>query len=86
MLAQEKGLNTYTKVDDSKCSAAKDWWNENKEDWKIVRTKWDEVFNKKQNLLLKNEVEDKHLYSYLFSEEFNIDEKSVDQLIDSFIK
>lgn len=30
LLAQEKGINTYTKVEDAQCTAAQQWWLENK--------------------------------------------------------
>jgi hypothetical protein len=33
LLAQEKGYNTYTKVEDSKCEAAQKWWAANKDFW-----------------------------------------------------
>ena len=29
LLAQEKGYNTYVKVADERCKAAKDWWKKN---------------------------------------------------------
>src|SRR5690606_13219502 len=52
LLAQEKGLNIYTKVADSKCKAAQDWWEQNQSNWAKVRAKWDKVFSRKSDLEL----------------------------------
>jgi len=37
LLAKEKGWNTYTKVEDSQCQPAEDWWKVNKQYWADVR-------------------------------------------------
>lgn len=37
VLAQEKGHNTYTRVDNSRCDAAQQWWDKNRGLWKKVR-------------------------------------------------
>ena len=86
LLAQEKGLNIYTKVDDSKCQAAQDWWKTNSQPWKLVRAKWDQVFNRKVNLALEEKVEDKALYEHLFSKDFSNKEKDINNIIEAFIK
>lgn len=85
ILAQEKGYNTYKKVEDSKCKAAQDWWKKNASDWKVIRTKWDEVFNNGQTLQLKKKVDGKPLYRHLFSKEFDFTKNKVSELIDSFV-
>jgi hypothetical protein len=85
ILAQEKGLNTYIKVDNSRCKAAQDWWKENHQVWSLVRTKWDEVFNKNKDLKLKSKVDGKTLYEYLFSDDFSNTAEAIDKTIDSFI-
>ena len=43
LVALEKGINKYKKVDDSECIAAKKWWIDNKEKWSLVRKKWDQI-------------------------------------------
>jgi len=53
LLAQEKGRNVYTKVDDQKCQLAQDWWTENHEHWDGVRSKWDEKLALRANLDLE---------------------------------
>ncbi|MEQ6121239.1 DUF6607 family protein [Reichenbachiella sp. MALMAid0571] len=66
LIAQEKGWNTYTKVDNSKCKAAKDWWTRNHQYWADVRTVWDELFSLKKDLALNIKVEDEMLFQRLF--------------------
>ena len=66
VLAKEKGYNTYTKIDDSKCKYGQDWWLENKDKWAIIRSVWEEIYNSGNNLSLKTEVEGVKLYQELF--------------------
>jgi hypothetical protein len=86
VLAQEKGLNTYRKVDGSKCKIATNWWKENKETWSLVRLKWDDIFNQNVNLELKPKVDGKPLYRFLFSDEFSGSKEDISKTIESFIK
>ena len=84
VLAHEKGYSTYTRVPDSECKAAVDWWNKNGSKWKMVRDKWDIIYSSNKDLSLKPAVDDKKLYSYLFSP--SIDEKNeIDSTIDMFL-
>ena len=84
VLAHEKGYSTYTKVPDSECKAAVDWWDKNGGKWKMVRDKWDIIYSLNKDLTLKPTVDDKKLYSYLFSP--SIDEKNeIDSTIDMFL-
>lgn len=85
ILAQEKGFNTYTKVNDSKCKAAQDYWTENQEKWALVRAKWDEVFARYTDLKLEEKVDNKVLYKYLFSEEGYKTAEEINPLIESFV-
>lgn len=85
LLAQEKGLNTYTKVADARCKAAQDWWNNNQEPWVLVRNKWQEVFNRKHDLELNAKVNDKPLYDYLFAEDFSNKQNDINKTIESFV-
>ncbi|MCY4561976.1 MAG: hypothetical protein OXC03_06720 [Flavobacteriaceae bacterium] len=52
LLAQEKGHNVYKKVADEKCIAAQKWWKENHQHWDSVRREWDEIFSKKEDIIL----------------------------------
>lgn len=85
LLAQEKGYNTYTKVDAVKCEAAKAWWEANRAEWALVRAKWDEVFERNQDLHLKNVVDNKPLFEFLMDKEFSYAKNDIDNIIDAFI-
>lgn len=85
LLAQEKGHNTYTKVDDSKCEAAQKWWKENKEFWKKVRTKWDAEFAKNKDIKLLTELDGKPLYMHLQKLKNEASQEEINKVIDSFI-
>lgn len=67
VLVWEKGLNTYTRVDDSECEAASAWWKTNRAYWVDVRQVWDEVIAANDYLNLKWKVEDKKLWQQLFT-------------------
>lgn len=67
LLAQEKGWNTYTKTDDSKCDVAKKWWDKNQAYWADVRLVWDELFAQKKTLAINMKVDDKILFQRLFA-------------------
>lgn len=85
LLAQEKGYNTYKKVPEKRCKAAADWWTNNFNKWELVRTKWEEVFNRNQNLVLKEKVDNKVLFKHLFEDEVT-QAKQIDQIIESFLE
>ena len=83
-MTKEKGYNTYVKVDDSKCKAASDWWKDNEKKWAIVRTKWSDVYGRNQNLYLEAKVDNKQLFKYLFSEDYN-ESDDINNVIESFV-
>jgi hypothetical protein len=84
VLAKEKGLNTYVKVADEKCQAAQDWWKVNNEKWKIIRNKWDEVYGRNKDLTLEKKVDNKLLYKYLFSEDYE-SKRKISKIIEEFV-
>ena len=85
ILAEEKGLNSYKKVADSRCKAAQDWWAAHKADWALVRAKWDAVFARKQDLQLNAKVDDKRLFDHLFDAGLEKTEQNIDKTIEAFI-
>ncbi|WP_179352285.1 DUF6607 family protein [Winogradskyella vidalii] len=85
ILAKEKGYNTYKRVDDSRCQSAQDWWKEHEDKWRLVRAKWDNVYKSDQDLTLKNKVDNKLLYKYLFDDAINSEEQ-IERIITSFVK
>ncbi len=84
VLAKEKGFNTYNKVDDSKCSAAAEWWKKNTTKWSTVRAEWQTIFNKKTDLNLHEKVENKPLYKYLFDDENYSSASQIQKIISEF--
>jgi hypothetical protein len=85
VLAQEKGINNYIRVESKRCLAAQNFWKENKDKWSLVRNKWDNIFNYKNDIKLKNKFNEKRLYQYLFSLESSVNEEEVSKIIDNFI-
>ena len=84
IIAEEKGYSSYVQVEDSRCFAADKWWKENSKKWTNVRDKWNEIYTRNQDLSLKNKVNNKLLYKYLFDDK--ISQKSeIDPIIESFI-
>lgn len=67
LLVEEKGFNTYKRVEDSKCAAAKVYWEKNKAYWAKVRAVWDDYLATHSTIQLKTKVEGKVLNEYLFA-------------------
>lgn len=86
LLAQEKGHNTYVKVDDSRCKPAQDYWVEHKKLWKSVRRHWDKIFAKNKALELAYKVDDKRLFQHLFALDSDAKNKDVKKIIFAFVK
>ena len=84
-LAKEKGYNTYVRLDDSKCAAAKKWWTENFEKWEIIRAKWNQIYARNTDLNLEAKVDNKALYKHLFKDEVS-EASQIDAIIKSFVK
>lgn len=85
VIAQEKGYNTYKKVDNKKCEAAQIYWQKNKDKWAIVRTQWDDIYARKMNLNFADKVDGKSLFEYLFDEENYKTKEDIKQIINKFI-
>lgn len=85
LLAQEKGFDTYTKVDNSKCKLAQNWWAINSDLWKKVRNKWEKVYAYNKDLSLEKKVNKKSLFSVLFDLKPTATQAEVDAIIDSFV-
>lgn len=70
-IVSEAGLNRYTATDDSKCDAARIWWEEHKSYWRTVRSVWEEVLLPNNNIEIEPFVDGKLLWKalYAFEEE-----------------
>lgn len=86
ILADEKGFNTYNRVDDSKCEAAVKWWEENKGFWEVVRDTWDSIYKRNKDLELHAKVDGKRLYEVLFSMKPNTPKRKIKKTINSYVK
>ena len=84
-LAQEKGHDVYTKVDDSKCKIAQDWWKKNNLVWKKVRDQWEIVFLKNKDLTLEKKVDNQPLFMKLFDLKPDASREEVTKIIESYI-
>ena len=84
IIASEKGINTYTRVDESNCKEAIKWWDENNEKWLLVLEKWNSIYSKKDDISLRQSVENKPLFSFLFDENV-VKRDEIGLIIDKFI-
>jgi hypothetical protein len=66
LLAQEKGYEEFTKVDEAKFAYAKKWWNGQQAYWADVRAAWDNVFAKNNTIKLSGKKDGKLLFERLF--------------------
>ena len=85
IIAMEKGINNYLRVNEKKCQAAKEWWEKNSKKWSDVRNSWNKVFSKNKDISLKSEVKETKLYEYLFSDKMN-NKNEMEKVIFSFIQ
>ncbi len=85
LLAEEKGMDVYTKIADERCILAQNYWTKNSELWKKVRDRWETIFAKNTDLNLKKSVDEKPLYMHLFDLKPNADHAVVEKIINSFV-
>ena len=86
LLAQEKGMNIYTKVADEKCQLAEDWWKEHQGFWANARAAWDEVYDREGDLTLHKKVEEKPLFMHFHTlEKQNVNQAAILELLRKFI-
>lgn len=65
-IVEEKGRNVYTKIEDTKCSAARDWWSGHREFWSIVRDEWEDIYSHHSHLFLQKKVDEKLMWEKMF--------------------
>ena len=85
IIAMEKGINNYLRVNEKKCQEAKEWWEKNSKKWSHVRNSWNKVFSKNKDISLKSKVKETKLYEYLFSDKMN-NKNEMEKVIFSFIQ
>jgi len=67
LLVEEKGINSYVRLKDSDCQAAKIYWEKNQAFWAKVRLAWDEYLAKNNSVVLQDKIDGKVLHEYLFA-------------------
>jgi hypothetical protein len=67
LLVEEKGINSYVRLKDSECLAAKVYWEKNQAYWAKVRAAWDEYLAKHSNITLQDKIDGKVLHEHLFA-------------------
>ncbi len=86
LLVEEKGYNTYKRIDDKECAVAKDYWEKNSTYWGKVRKIWADYINTHNSISLKNKIDGKLLHEYLISQAKEYaDKKITDAEIDGKI-
>ncbi|MEI9810991.1 MAG: DUF6607 family protein [Bacteroidota bacterium] len=66
LLVEEKGINSYKRLEDKQCAAAKAYWDKNKDYWTKVRKAWENYIATHNTIELKAQVDGKVLHDYLF--------------------
>lgn len=86
VLAQEKGMDIYTKVPNKKCQIAQQWWSKNKDLWAKVRLEWTKVYGQNQDLTLEKKINKKSLFSVLFELKPETSKEEISKIITAFVK
>ena len=68
LLVEEKGINSYKRVEESQCAAAKAYWEKNKDYWTRVRKAWENYTATHSTVELKTQFNGKALHDYLFEQ------------------
>lgn len=67
VLVEEKGINSYKRVDMAQCAAGKQYWQKHSTYWQEVRKVWDDYLNTHSTIGLKTEIDKKPLHSHLYA-------------------
>jgi hypothetical protein len=87
LLVEEKGINSYKRIANKECEAAKKYWEHNKEYWLKVESVWNNYLSIHDIIQLKSKVDGKVLHQYLLNllDDYNA-KKVSDAEIDNKIK
>ena len=84
----EFGIARYQRISNYDFTPARDYWDDTKEYWSIVRGKWSEILSQERVCLLKD-VEGKpmYMYKFKFAEDYknNPDNKEANQNVDDIV-
>ena len=65
LLVEEKGLNSYKRINENECAAAKAYWEKNGAYWGKVRKIWADYISTHNSISLKDKIDEKLLHEYL---------------------
>ncbi len=85
LLAQEKGIDLYNKVDDSKCIIGQNYWKKNALLWKKVRDKWETVFDRNKDLTMQIPDDKQPLFMKLFDLKPEATRDEVNKIIETYV-
>lgn len=85
ILAEEKGRNIYTKIADSKCKTAQDWWYKNKILWNKIRSEWEIVLQKNKDIKIKNSINDLTLFDQFKNLNNESSQEEIRTIISSYL-
>lgn len=87
LLVEEKGHNSYKRIDAKECTAAKEYWEKNAGYWGKVRTIWADYIATHDTISLKTKIDGKLLHEYLIDlGKDYISKKISETVIDTKIK
>jgi len=87
VLVEEKGLNTYKRIDNKLCNPALKYWDKNHVYWDKVRKAWENYIATTNVIKLKFKVDGKLLHEYLYALNKDYNSKKVAEAdIDTRIK
>jgi len=84
----EFGIARYQRISNYDFTPARDYWDDTKEYWSIVRGKWSEILSQDKVCLLKDvEGRPMYMYKFEFAEDYknNPDNKEANQNVDDII-
>lgn len=64
LIAQEKGYNSYFKMDDTECKAAEEWWKKNEQFWTVIRHEWEKRISDADVVKLHAKADDQMLHEH----------------------
>ncbi len=67
VIVGEKGMNTYNRTSESKCRQAKEWWEQHKTFWAVVRKSWNKIYGESNEINLQKKVNNEPLYKVMLA-------------------
>jgi hypothetical protein len=68
LLVEEKGWNTYRRIEEKECAAASAYWQSNQTYWNTVRLIWASKMGIQDRVALADKIDDKMLHEHLIEQ------------------